>query len=167
VRPGRLHQHVSVQPQQRRGPPTPSASVARVPTASRRTPATPPRRIRRIPASLATPTGARLPRGSRAGSHTDERPLRFSGLPQATEKKFARGHGLIWTNPDTGTGIYGPARLGVRVRPSAPGQRPLPTLERPFLVPTLLPKPLTSVPAAPVACDRGDEAVRVVDADDQ
>ena len=52
VRPGRLHQHVSVQPQRRRGPPIPSASAARVPTASRRTPATPPRRIRRIPASL-------------------------------------------------------------------------------------------------------------------
>ena len=61
VRPGRLHQHVSVQPQRRRGPPIPSASAARVPTASRRTPATPPRRIRRIPASLATP-----PRGSTA-----------------------------------------------------------------------------------------------------
>ena len=53
VRPGRLHQHVSVQPQRRRGPPIPSASAARVPTASRRTPATPPRRIRRIPVSLA------------------------------------------------------------------------------------------------------------------
>jgi hypothetical protein len=55
VRPGRLHQHVSVQPQRRRGPPIPSASAARVPTASSRTPAMPPRRIRRIAASLATP----------------------------------------------------------------------------------------------------------------
>jgi len=43
VRPGRLHQHVSVQPQRRRGPPIPSASAARVPTASRRTPAALPR----------------------------------------------------------------------------------------------------------------------------
>jgi hypothetical protein len=55
VRPGRLHQHVSVQPQRRRGPPIPSASAARVPTARSRTAATAPRRIRRISASLATP----------------------------------------------------------------------------------------------------------------
>jgi hypothetical protein len=55
VRPGRLHQHVSTQPQPRRTPPTPSASAARVPTARSRTAATAPRRIRRISASLATP----------------------------------------------------------------------------------------------------------------
>lgn len=53
VRPGRLHQHASAQPQLSRGPPTRSASAARVPTASRRTPAAPPKRIRRIPASVA------------------------------------------------------------------------------------------------------------------
>ena len=55
VRLGRLHQHVSTQPQRRRTPPTPSASAARVPTARSRTAATAPRRIRRISASLATP----------------------------------------------------------------------------------------------------------------
>jgi hypothetical protein len=55
VRPGRLHQHVSTQPQRRRTPPTPSASAARVPTARSRTAATDPTRIRRMNGSLATP----------------------------------------------------------------------------------------------------------------
>jgi len=52
VRPGRLHQHVSTQPQRSRGPPIRSASATRVPTASRRNPTTPAKRIRRMAASV-------------------------------------------------------------------------------------------------------------------
>jgi hypothetical protein len=84
-------------------------------------------------------------------------------------------------------------RLGVRVPPSAPGERTsdddpirnaLGEQQRCTPVPQVMqPKPVqvspplhqsrqgqeaaASVPAAPVACDRGDEAVRVVEADDQ
>ena len=72
VRPGRLHQHVSVQSQRRRGPPIPSASAARVPTARRRTPATASRRIRRIPRRLATPpTGVRCRYARMCSAGTD------------------------------------------------------------------------------------------------
>jgi hypothetical protein len=51
-----------------------------------------------------------------------------------------RTHGRCWTFQI----LLRIRRLGVRVPPSAPGQRPLPILEWPFLLPTLLPKPLTS-----------------------